>query len=280
MSDHKVLPTVNGIPVALSTHQHDYLTNVGTSNTDAYIENVNDTYGPVRMSMQNRTGVNGVLYEQKGTVDLIDFVFKSLTQQSNIRLESRPTYLNNVANTTGEWQFGPPVLGTQWLTLGEYENLLGTATRCLGTLSATNLKADGFSTNVAPIKVYTSTTQTISATTNTKVVFGTISHAPIAACWVAATNRYVAQSTGIFKVACSLRYTGTNRNNKVMLYKNGTFYASLVDYNTTNLATPFMGGSTDISLVATDYLEIWIYCSATVTIASGLDTNLCISRIY
>jgi len=115
----------NGILYSLVGHIHSYITNSGMPGvTDAYIENVNDMYGTVRLHMQNRTGVNGMLYEQAGTVDLVDFVFKTLTQQSNIRLEARPTYLENVANNTGEWQFGPP--DAPWLTLGAAQNILTT----------------------------------------------------------------------------------------------------------------------------------------------------------
>jgi hypothetical protein len=53
------------------------------------LEQTGDTYGTTRMFIQNRNGVNGALFEQAGSVDLLDFVFKTLTAQSNIRLESR-----------------------------------------------------------------------------------------------------------------------------------------------------------------------------------------------
>lgn len=62
-----------------------------TINGDA-IENTGDVYGPVRMRLQNQFGVNGALFEQGGTVDLVDQVFRSLTQQRNFRFEARPPY--------------------------------------------------------------------------------------------------------------------------------------------------------------------------------------------
>lgn len=113
----KVNRAFNGVLYSLVGHLHNYITNNGmTGVLDAYIENVNDTYGAVKLHLQNRNGVNGALYEQLGSVDLIDFVFKTLTQQSNIRFECRSGNLINALNTTGEWQIGPP--GTPWLVLG------------------------------------------------------------------------------------------------------------------------------------------------------------------
>ena len=62
MLDYKKVPTVNGVAVSLTNHQHDHITNSGTPAVlDAYIENANDQYGTVRLHMQNRTGVNGCL---------------------------------------------------------------------------------------------------------------------------------------------------------------------------------------------------------------------------
>ena len=290
--DDKKARSCNGILYSLATHIHNYITNSGMVGiTDAYIENVNDFYGTVRMHMQNRTGVNGVLYEQLGTVDVIDFVFKTLTQQSNIRLEARSFYQNDPANTTGEWQFGPPVLGSTWLVLGntkgfcyvplmQFVDILATDTiTATSTISGSNLDTSGFSTLNAPVKVYTAVTQAISSTTNTKLVFGTIAHAPTAAAWNAANNRYIAQTAGIFSVKGSIRCTGTARSSKLMIYKNGVFYLSLQDNNTQASVTVSYHGTTDIQLVATDYLELWFYASGTTTVASGLDCNFCVSRI-
>jgi hypothetical protein len=85
--------------------------------TGLTLEETGDTYGTVRLKLQNRTGVNGALFEQAGSVDLVDFVFKTLNNQANIRLEDRsgftfladpefqigeaddPTFLVNAAST-------------------------------------------------------------------------------------------------------------------------------------------------------------------------------------
>ncbi len=53
------------------------------------IEQTGDTYGTTRLHLQNRSGVNGAMFEQAGSVDLVDFVFKGLANQRNIRYENR-----------------------------------------------------------------------------------------------------------------------------------------------------------------------------------------------
>ncbi len=60
-----------------------------TGATGLTFEATGDTYGTVRLNMQNRNGVNGAMFEQAGSVDLVDFVFKGLTNQRNIRYEAR-----------------------------------------------------------------------------------------------------------------------------------------------------------------------------------------------
>ncbi len=125
---------------SLVGHLHNYITNAGmTGILDSYIENANDTYGLVRFHLQNRTGVNGFLFEQLGSVDLADFVFKTLTQQSNIRFEARPGFLINALNTTGEWQFGPT--GTPWLVLGATTSEVQTNLNVIGTLTQNGVAA-------------------------------------------------------------------------------------------------------------------------------------------
>ncbi|MFN8361135.1 MAG: hypothetical protein U0264_14570 [Candidatus Kapaibacterium sp.] len=74
------------------------------SNGNLTFEQTGDTYGTTRLSIQNRNGVNGAMFEQAGTVDLVDFVFKGLANQRNIRFENRPAS-SFVANP--EFQIGP-----------------------------------------------------------------------------------------------------------------------------------------------------------------------------
>lgn len=60
-----------------------------TAPTGVSIEEAGDVFGTARMSVQNRSGVNGVLLEQAGTPDLVEVVFKGLSNQANLRYENR-----------------------------------------------------------------------------------------------------------------------------------------------------------------------------------------------
>lgn len=82
--------------------------------TGLTLEETGDTFGTVRLKLQNRSGVNGALFEQAGSVDLVDFVFKGLANQANIRYENRGG-ANNFASTP-EFQIG--TAGTPWLAVG------------------------------------------------------------------------------------------------------------------------------------------------------------------
>ena len=75
--------TVTG-NVALATANSKF-----TGATGLTFEATGDSFGTVRLNMQNRNGVNGAMFEQAGSVDLVDFVFKGLTNQRNIRYEAR-----------------------------------------------------------------------------------------------------------------------------------------------------------------------------------------------
>lgn len=60
-----------------------------TSSTGLTLEATGDTFGGVRLNLQNRQGVNGALLEQAGTLDVVDLVLKGLNNQRNIRYENR-----------------------------------------------------------------------------------------------------------------------------------------------------------------------------------------------
>lgn len=78
---------------------------ITTTNYGLTLEQTGDQYGATRLYLQNRDGVNGAIFEQAGSVNLIDFVFKSLTSQRNIRYEGRNDYCFNAAP---EFQIGNP----------------------------------------------------------------------------------------------------------------------------------------------------------------------------
>lgn len=64
-----------------------------------------DTYGPSILRLRNRNGENGAIFETTDpTVTLVDFIFKTNSSQSNIRMEGRvgSTYTGSAP----EWQIG------------------------------------------------------------------------------------------------------------------------------------------------------------------------------
>ena len=69
-----------------------------------------DQYGVMKFHLQNRNGVNGAMFEQSGSVDLVDFVFKGTNNQKNIRYENRAAnkYVSGATTNYGEFQFGNP----------------------------------------------------------------------------------------------------------------------------------------------------------------------------
>jgi hypothetical protein len=84
---------------------------VSAVGTELVMESVGDTYGPVRLRMQNRNGANGAVFEQgaigNGAEGLVDFVFKpnynSIVSQRNIRIENR---VGSIFVAQPEMQFG------------------------------------------------------------------------------------------------------------------------------------------------------------------------------
>lgn len=131
----------------------------------------------------------------------------------------------------------------------------------------------------APIKVYKATSQPVNSSTNTKVIFNGSTYIYVPASWLAASNRYIAQSAGIHNVKSAVRTTGTARALKLMLYVNGALVQPLVDRNTVANNNPWASGSTDIYLDIGDYIEIWLYASGNTTIAAGAECELCVRRV-
>jgi hypothetical protein len=70
-------------------------TNTGTikANKELVLRQDGDTYGPSILRLRNRTTENGAIFETTDpTVTLIDYIFKTASNQRNIRYESRVTY--------------------------------------------------------------------------------------------------------------------------------------------------------------------------------------------
>jgi hypothetical protein len=248
------------------------ITQVVNTGAEAKVEQTGGFYGPSRLVMLNDYSLNGAMF-QTDNIDVVDFIFSPGSRvNANIRYELRPTYLQ--FGNSCQFEIGPA--DNEWFSFGNVQNTSYVKLVSTSTVSGTNIDTEGFSTNLAVCKVRTATTQSISSQTNTKLVFGTVSHGSN---WVAATNRYVAPTAGLYHINASVRTTGTNRNSKLMLYKNGILVQALQDCSTTTLAMPWFSGATDIELVATDYLELWFYASGTSTIANSPDCQFCIRRV-
>lgn len=117
-----MLTTLGALPLAGGAMTGDITFSVANKKisgaTGLTLEETGDTFGTVRMYLQNRTGVNGAMFEQAGSVDLIDFVFKGLANQANIRYENRGG-VNNFGSTP-EFQIGSPA--SPWMTIGGSQN--------------------------------------------------------------------------------------------------------------------------------------------------------------
>ena len=91
---------VNG-NILLNSSGGQTLTSNGTSLT---LSETGDTYGTVSLLLENRNGLNGALFYNPA-LDLTDFSFEtSSTATQNFRYEHRSSFLQNSANTNGEFQ--------------------------------------------------------------------------------------------------------------------------------------------------------------------------------
>lgn len=93
---------------------------VSNSNGQLILEQTGDTFGPSRLILQNRGGVNGAMFDTTGSaVDLVDFVFNPPSGiKANIRYERRPGY---ISNPNGDFQLidGDGVFN---MVVGKYTN--------------------------------------------------------------------------------------------------------------------------------------------------------------
>jgi hypothetical protein len=85
-------------------------TGLSTSHTQAIIEQTGAVYGTSRLRIGNENFMNGAMFEQAGSVNLVDFIFRvtSTGLQCNIRMEGRTTAFISATNTSWEFQIGNP----------------------------------------------------------------------------------------------------------------------------------------------------------------------------
>jgi hypothetical protein len=80
---------------------------ISTPVAELLLEQTGDSFGTTRFRLQNRNGANGAVFEQAGSVNLIDFIFSTPAgSNQNIRFEQRPVSTYSSANSAGEFQFG------------------------------------------------------------------------------------------------------------------------------------------------------------------------------
>jgi hypothetical protein len=116
---------------------------VRTTGTGLIFEQTGDIYGTSRLSIMNRTGLNGMIYETTDpTTTVVDFNFKTANLLRNIRFENRSTYAiwaGNPAFHIGGSNPDNPTLavgdnqvtvanGPLVMNAGAIENILGSAT--------------------------------------------------------------------------------------------------------------------------------------------------------
>jgi len=174
----------NAGTVQLSVNQAGYVT---TSNVELVLESTGDGYGPTRLRLQNRNGQNGPLFDtSSSTVDLVDFGFKSITSQGNIRYENR--YGNGqvgiyaITSTNGpEFQIG----NTVGFTVQSYASQVQFPLIVGNSLNDRRVQVNSTTGNTVPLTVKAKPTVTATITGATVTTFanktGTISAAQAAA---------------------------------------------------------------------------------------------------
>ena len=121
--------TVSGGNISLTTAN-----SIITGATGLTLQETEDTYGTVKLHLQNRTGVNGAMFEQAGSVDLVDLVFKSLSSQRNIRFEDRPGFI-----FAGDPEFQIGTVGNPTLVIGDSVSAFRSGNVGIGTTNPNSI---------------------------------------------------------------------------------------------------------------------------------------------
>jgi hypothetical protein len=110
-------------------------TGISTIGTQLQLQETGDTFGSMRLALQNRVGVNGAIFENTsafGAAGLIDFVFKpwynSANYQTNIRIEGRS---GSELLQVGEMALGTP--GAATLVIGPTQSAFRVGSLGIGT---------------------------------------------------------------------------------------------------------------------------------------------------
>lgn len=105
-------------------------TKLTTAGTALVFEQTGSAMGGSRLSILNETGQNGAMFEQLGTNDLVDFIFKTPSGQGNVRYERRVASFLDSSNLLYEFQIGPPAAPT--IASGDVTTRINTGTLKVG----------------------------------------------------------------------------------------------------------------------------------------------------
>ena len=264
------------------------LTSTGTS---LVLSQTGDTYGATSLSLENRTGMNGALFSQSGSVNLVDFGFYTPLGITNLlRTEQRTGSLVSGSNSAyGEFQFifnstGGQVIGAAFGSSVITMNVPVTA----NTIQATSLSTSGqltstIATGTAPL-VVTSTTQVSNLTATNSYNIGTFASSNNASYY----PLFVASSTNGYQPACmdaNFTYNpSTNLLTMGGLALGTTNLLTIASTQTTSqtLSVPNLtGADTLVTLAFTQTLTnktltapviSSIYNGGTLTMPTGTDT--------
>ncbi len=121
-----------------------------------------DTYGPSILRLRNRNGENGAIFETTDpTITLVDFIFKTNSSQSNIRMEGRVA--STFTGSAPEWQFGEaanPTFVTNHAGTYTYVRRGNFGVGVAQPAAAMHLKAGTATVNTAPLKFTSGTNLT------------------------------------------------------------------------------------------------------------------------
>jgi hypothetical protein len=247
------------------------------------LQETGDTYGSSSLTLENRTGTNGAVFNNP-SLDLVDLGFvPSSGAEQNIRYEHRSGYIDGSGNTAGEFQIGPAgspnlyigagttgVLSTNFLVKGTANlnstlNVSGTTTLATlkvsgattlgttstaGSISFSDGTTDGYSVSLKSATQPNSVALTIPADANTA---DTICLQTLANCGgassVSGTTNYVARFTSASSVGTGL------------LYDNGSFVG---DNTTTN------NGELSVVSGSTTETGLFIQGGASSSVASAI----------
>jgi hypothetical protein len=146
---------------------------ITTASTSLQMQQTGDQYGTTRLTLLNRTGANGAMFENT-SLDLVDLIFKTSTAaQANLRYEHRSGFLTNSGNTNGEFQFYDITGANFMFSVGPASTTLNVGNFGIGVVNPGYKLAVGGTANVTGATTLGSTLAVTGATTLSAGLTGT-----------------------------------------------------------------------------------------------------------